>query len=293
MHKIHHTVGYLLSECRAAQFARIDQDEHLRTSGTTPLLDFVDRVRRRPFGKHGGQQIEHDGKTGAFPIAHRQDAHRFFNRSRLGGKHAVLIKTGGEGHRLALHSRGLQFAVRKLRHGHVQNHVSFFSRRRDHQRIVAQARILGAPGRHAGFRVGPTDRDQPTIRSAPAVRSAAHPMGRVSQRHDADTLLSGHLHGAVGREERIQDSGAAMTVVYFNRPSLPHKFRLRVQSHPALGNVIHKSRHAVQSVRVHSVAARFGVDARAKPGVVVVHARVQKCRRDRSLHFGERNSGHL
>src|SRR5436190_888530 len=58
VHIIDHAIRYLVGKILTCDFPWIDDEENLRTSGTTALLDLVDLIRRDPFREDSRKRIE-------------------------------------------------------------------------------------------------------------------------------------------------------------------------------------------------------------------------------------------
>ena len=147
-------------------------------------------MRGAPAGQHGGDHIEHDRQAGAFPVSDRQRPAGGFDRGWIARQLPGAVEPAWHRQRLAAAPVRGERAVGKLRHRHVEHDVTAGARDRDDQRIVADARRVGAPRRKVGKRVGPADGDRAGVSRLPAVRAATQPMPCSRDRAIAASIAS-------------------------------------------------------------------------------------------------------
>ena len=111
----------------------------------------------------------------------------------------------------------------------------------------------------------------------PSISAAAHPVRRIAQRDNPDTLLGGDGHRPVGGKKSIENAGTIMTIVDLDNAELLHDGRLCIGVDPTALQIIDKARHTIQTMRVDPVATRFGMYPCAGSRIVTVHAGPDKC----------------
>nr|GFD26167.1 hypothetical protein [Tanacetum cinerariifolium] len=175
-----------------------------------------------------------------------------------GGEVAGLVVAAGVGQGLVPRRVGAHLAKRKLRDGHVQHQVPGRAGHGQHQRVVAEARVGAAPGRHDGRGIGEAQADAAGFGGLPAVAAAAHPVVGVAQGHAADAVLLGQLDGAGHAGGSIGGAGAEVAVPALDEAVGFDQRRLGGGLHQARFYVAHEGGKAIEAVGIHAVAAVVG-----------------------------------
>lgn len=141
-----------------AKFSGVDRDHDL---GQTDLVaegpDGVDGIAA---GKEGGDQIQQDGEAAALPVADGQCAAALFDGGGVCRELAVLVAAAGYGQLPARQTGAFQLAVAELAQGAVHHDVlAVGAGDSEDERVIADAAVFGAPGRHIGGGVRPADAD--------------------------------------------------------------------------------------------------------------------------------------
>ena len=126
------------------------------------------------------------------------------------------------------------------------------------ERVIADAAVFGAPGRHIGGGVRPADADAAFFGGQPAVGAAAHPVVVVAQCHDADAVLLGEGAGTLHCALCVQRAEAAVAVPALHTAHAGDALGAGKRVDLALFEVAHHPRKAIQTVAVHAGKAVLG-----------------------------------
>ena len=126
------------------------------------------------------------------------------------------------------------------------------------ERVIADAAVFGAPGRHIGGGVRPADADAARVCGLPAVGAAAHPVVVVAQCHDADAVLFGEGAGTLHCALCVQRAEAAVAVPALHTAHAGDALGAGKRVDLALFEVAHHPRKAIQTVAVHAGKAVLG-----------------------------------
>ena len=196
----------------------------------------------------GRENIQHEGQRGTLPVARGQDTAGRDHLGRVPGEVSLRIKAGRHGHLRPLQARHFQRPVRELRHRHIHQDVAAPAGKSQRQRVIAQARVPGAPCGHIGHGIAETNGRHAAGAGLQRVGGGAHPVVGVAQGNQADAVLARQIHRAVHAQGGIDDARPLPSVIVFDRAKTADLFRPRVDQDDALIDVADEPREAVDAV---------------------------------------------
>ena len=253
---VKHALDFLLG----AKHIWVKCNEDLAAASTAALAGLIHIGSAAAVCQQGCCQVKGNGHAASFPVSGGEDALAFLNGARVAGQVAVLVKSARERKFLAGQTVNAQLAVCILAHGHVKHNGSVLSWDGNAERVVANARLIASPKRHAALSVNPADSHESGFCHTPCIGAAPHPMGRVLKGHAADAVFLGQFHGTVRTEQGVGNPDSKVAVVILHRAPGSHQLRLAIQVNPAFLHIFHKTRDTVKSVALNTVRAGLGVD---------------------------------